>query len=310
MIVVVSHADDMHARLVLEALRPLGREAVVLNPGDFPARARIALGYGAGLGKWTLDCEAGPIRARDVAAVWWRRPLPLVTQPGLHPDHAAFAARQTYEAVAGLAASIDARWVNDPWRDEAATHKPRQLAAAERAGFRVPRTLITNDPEKARTFLDAVGKRRAVHKALHATPEDWHATSFVDPEDRARLPAIRLAPVILQEYVPGVDVRVTVVGKRIFAAAIDARATCSPQDFRLAFDDAKVEPCKLPGDVARRVRALVTDLGLVYAAIDLRRRKNGDYVFLEVNPSGQWLFVERRTGYPISAAIADVLAGR
>jgi glutathione synthase/RimK-type ligase-like ATP-grasp enzyme len=309
-IVAVSHVGDNHAAPVLEALRRLGREAVLLDVGELPRRARISLDYGGRRRAWTLDGPAGPIRARDVTAIWWRRPLPFVPEPGLHPDHAAFASRQAYEAVAGLATSLDVRWVNEPWRDDAASRKPRQLATAERAGLRVPRTLVTNDPEKARAFLDAAGRRRVVHKALHATPGDWHTTRFVGREDRARLPAIRLAPVILQEYVPGVDVRVTVVGGRLLAAAKDAPPTPPPEDFRLVFDDAKVEACKLPRDVAARLLALVKDLGLAFAAIDLRRRDDGEHVFLESNPSGQWLFVERRTGYPISAAVADLLAGK
>ncbi len=309
MIVAVSHAGDEHAGPVLEALRRLGRGAVLLDVSDFPGRARIALDCGGRRRGWTLDGPAGPIRAKDITAIWWRRPLPLAPEPGLHPEHAAFAARQAYEAIAGVAASLDVRWVNEPWSEEAASHKPRQLAAAERAGFRLPRTLVTNDPEKARAFLDAAGKRSVVHKALHATPEDWHMTRFVGPDDRARLPAIRLAPVILQEYVPGLDLRVTVVGDRIFAAAIDARDTRSPQDFRPVYEDARVEACELPARVAARVRALVRELGLAYAAIDLRRRDDGEHVFLESNTSGQWLFIERATGYPISAAVADYLAG-
>ncbi len=307
MIVAVSHAGDEHAGPVLEALRRLGAEAVLLDTSAFPSRAAISFEHGARGRDWTLDGPAGRIRAHDVTAVWWRRPLPLAPEPSLGREHAAFAVRQTYAALAGLAASLDVRWVNDPWRDDAASRKPRQLAAAERVGLRIPRTLVTSDPARARAFLRRV-RGRAVHKAVDATPEDWRTTRIVGPADVARLPALRLAPVILQEYVPGVDVRVTVVGGRLFAAAIDARGTFSPHDFRNAFDEARVERCALPRDVARRLRALLSELGLSYAAIDLRRRDDGEHVFLEVNPSGQWLFIERQTGMPITKAVAELLA--
>ena len=45
-------------------------------------------------------------------------------------------------------------------------------------------------------------------------------------------------------------------------------------------------------------------------AFDLRRRDDGVHVFLEVNPAGQWLYVEEATGLPITAAVARLLAGR
>ncbi len=310
MIVAVSHADDEHTPPVLEALGRLGAPGVLLDVADFPRRARLTLAYGDGGGEWVLEASGRAFRAADVRAVWWRRPKTVEVEPGLSSAEAAFAGRQAAEALSGLAASLDVRWVNEPWREAAACLKPRQLAAAERAGLAVPATLVTNDPERARAFLEARAGVPTIHKALHATREDWHPTAFVGPDDLRRLSALRLSPVIFQEYVPGVDVRVTAVGDKLFAAAIDARETSSPQDFRPVFDDARVEPCKLPGAVATRVRKLLRELGLSYAAIDLRRRDDGEHVFLEANPSGQWLFVERRTGLPITDAVAGLLAGR
>lgn len=295
---------------MLDALRRRGARAELLDVAAFPARAAVSLAYGGRRGAWTLEAPGVSLAARDVTAVWWRRPRLLQAEPGLRPDHEDFALRQADEALSGLAASLDVRWVNQPWRDAAASHKPHQLAWAERLGLRVPRTLVTNDPERAGAFLETARRRRVVHKALHAAPGDWHTTRLVGPEDRRRLPALRLAPVILQQYVPGVDVRVTAVGGKLFAAAIDARRTRSPEDFRPAFDDARVEPCSLPREVAGRLRRLLRALGLAYAAIDLRRRDDGEHVFLEANPSGEWLFVERRTGLPITEAVAALLAGR
>lgn len=310
MIVAVSHAQDDHAAPVLAALRRRGEDVVLLDTGELPGRATISLEVGGRSPGATIRGSHGAIRARDVTAVWWRRPRPLRAARGLTADDADFAVRQADEALSGLAASLDVRWVNDPWRDRAASHKPRQLAAARQAGLAVPRTLVTNDPERARAFLDAAGERAVVHKALHATPEDWRTTRLVGRADRRRLASVRFAPLIFQEYVAGVDVRVTAVGGALFAAAIDARGTSSPEDFRPAFREARVEPCALPASVASRLRALVGALGLSYAAIDLRRRDDGAHVFLEANPSGQWLFVERRTGLPITEAIAALLAGR
>jgi glutathione synthase/RimK-type ligase-like ATP-grasp enzyme len=174
----------------------------------------------------------------------------------------------------------------------------------------VPPTLITNDPVRARAFVASQGGAPVVHKALHATPLDWHTTRFLEGQDLENLKAIRLAPVILQAYVPGVDLRVIAVGDRLFAAEIDATATASPQDFRTVYDDCRVAPVELPPGVSAGLRRLMASLGLAYGAVDLRRGADGRHHFLEVNPSGLWRFVEHRTGQPISLAIAEHLAGR
>jgi glutathione synthase/RimK-type ligase-like ATP-grasp enzyme len=307
-IVAVSHARDEHAPPVLAALRRLGAEAVLLDLADFPLRGTIALAYGGrGRARRVLRTPGGTLDPRHVSAVWWRRPEPFDLGRGLSPADAEFSFRQILEALGGLAASLDAAWVNDPWRDAAASHKPRHLALAERLGLFVPATLVTNDPRRARTFL-ARRAGKVVHKTLHATGDGWRPTRVVGPEDRARLDALRWAPVVFQEYVAGVDVRVTVVGDRLFATEIDARDTASPEDFRPVWREAPVASCALPADVERRLRALVSELGLRFAAIDLRRRDDGEHVFLEVNPSGQWRFLEERTGQPITEAVARLLA--
>ena len=203
--------------------------------------------------------------------------------------------------------------MNDPWFDERASHKPAQLAAATAAGLTVPPTLISCVPDDARDFLLEMGERPVIQKPLRPTEASWRPTRFITPTDRERLEDLRLAPAILQAYVSGTDIRVTVAGDRLFATAIDASQTRSPQDFRPVFDQARVSACDLPPVVAARVRSLLETLGLRYAAIDFRRTDDGEHVFLEANPAGQWLFLEARTAQPITRAVAEALleaAGR
>jgi glutathione synthase/RimK-type ligase-like ATP-grasp enzyme len=119
---------------------------------------------------------------------------------------------------------------------------------------------------------------------------------------------VRYAPVIFQEYIEGVDLRITVIGNSIFAAEIDAQETSYPVDMRMVIGEAHIRPVELPPKVQKKILELQRRLGLYYGAIDMRRTPQGDYVFFEVNPAGQWLFVEERTQLPISQAIADYLA--
>jgi glutathione synthase/RimK-type ligase-like ATP-grasp enzyme len=309
-ILAVTHPDDDHAAPVLESLKRLSADVAVLDLADLPGRVDLSLGFGTQSGAEASVRLVGgrTVRADEIEAVWWRRTRPFATHPGLTARHAGFAERQTFEAVEGFFASLKARFVNHPHLDRLASHKPLQLATAQAVGLAVPATLVTNDPRRARAFLAGLGGR-AVHKALHATPVDWRPTRWVGPGDLTRLDAVRLAPVILQAFVPGVDVRVFAVGHEVFAAEIDARKSRSPEDFRTAYDECPVRAVELPEAVRAQLLEVMRRLGLAYGAFDLRRGEDGRYLFLEVNPSGLWGFVEERTKQPIGAAVARLLTG-
>jgi glutathione synthase/RimK-type ligase-like ATP-grasp enzyme len=131
----------------------------------------------------------------------------------------------------------------------------------------------------------------------------------VGPAERRTLDAVRIAPVIFQEYVPAeVDLRVTIVAGDVFAAAIHSADTDYPVDFRMSIGQAQVEAAALPAEVVGQLHALMARLGIVYGAFDLRRTPEGEHVFLEVNTAGEFLFIEERTGQPITDSLASWLA--
>lgn len=222
-----------------------------------------------------------------------------------------FAATEAQEALAGMWHSLDAFWVNDPARDQVAHRKAYQLSVAQDVGLRIPHTMITNDPGEARRFVDARGYRDVVYKAFSATERDWRETRLLREEELELLDNVRYAPVIFQEYVEAaVDLRVTAVGDELYAVAIHSQETDYKVDFRMDIASARIEAVALPDEVQRTLRALMQRLGLVYGAIDMRLTPDGRYVFLEINPAGQWLFVEQPSGQPIADALARLLDER
>lgn len=309
MILLVSHGRDEHLAPVRAELRRLGARSALLDLSRYPAGGRVTLQLGAGRFRARLDTEDGPVRAEDIAAVWWRRPQALVADPAMaRESHRRFAVRETSATLAGLWQSLPVRWVNHPLRSRAAERKPWQLWQAERAGLAVPRTCITNDPAAARAFLGELAPAPVIYKGLTASPELWRETRRVGAAERRLLALLRHAPVIFQEQVPGTDLRVTAVGGELFAAEIDAGGSAYPDDFRVDPAAARVRAARLPAAVGRGLRRLLGALGLDYAAVDLRRTPRGEVLFLEVNPGGQWLFVEERTGQPIARQLARTLA--
>lgn len=307
-ILIVSHPADDHAAVVLDALDRVGHPAVLVDTARFPSDASLTQRFDGDRRyyEWSIDGQS--IDLSCCRAGWWRRPLPFTLQSGITPGVTSFAYSECHEAVAGLWAALELDWVNPPELDEAAHHKPYQLAAATKVGLPIPRTVITNDPDVAREFIATLGPERTVYKTFLATEQYWRETRVVRPEELELLDSVRLAPVIFQEYVPAIaDVRVTVVGERMFAAAIIPAPGGYELDYRMDMDGASFEPVELPVETRQGVHALMERLGLVFGAVDLRRTPDDRYVFLEVNPAGEWRFVEERTDQPITRAVAELL---
>jgi glutathione synthase/RimK-type ligase-like ATP-grasp enzyme len=292
-------------------LNRLGDAVTLLDMSKFPQAMRLAMCYKKEGRSFHFRLEDGEkISLSDCRSIWWRRPQAFVLHPEVvRPGDLNFIQSESHEAFAGLWQAADAFWINHPTRDQVASHKAYQLRVAQQVGLFIPSTLITNDPEEARGFIDARGHDQTIYKAFSATAEDWRETRLLRASEVALLDNVKYAPVIFQEYVAArVDLRVTVVGPSMFPAAIYSQETSYKVDFRMDMANARIESWTLPTDVESRLRAFMSSLGLVYGAIDMRLTEDGRYVFLEVNPAGQWLFVEERSGQPITAAISRLLA--
>ncbi len=311
MILILSSDDDVHARHVMHHIAERGHGATLLNLADFPKDAHLIFEAGQSSSRRLLHYRGQTIDLSKVSSVWWRRPQPY----GMHPDVTDpvldnFAIREVDEAIQGLWLTLDADWINIPSRDQDASRKAWQLDVARAAGLTMPRTLITTDPDAARDFAAREGVDRTIYKPFQGSEDAWRETRLLRTEELDKIDAVKYAPVIFQEYIEATcDLRVTVVGDKIFAAAIDSQKTAYRVDFRMDMN-VTITPTKLAPKTEAGIRKLMKSLDLTYGAIDFRRRPNGEEVFLEINPAGQWLFVEDQTGQPISKAVADYLIDR
>ena len=309
-VLVIATESDPHTRAVVGTIEDLGGSAEVLDLSRVPQRTSLSIRYTCcGERTFQFGGEGGTIDLADVGAIWWRRPQqPQLSSEITDPTHRLFAANETHEALSGLWYALDAFWINDPARDHVAHRKVKQLRVAQDVGLRIPDTLITCDPGAARQFIDRHGYRAVAYKSFSALEEEWRETRVLRGEELELLDAVRFAPVIFQEYIEAVyDLRISVVGREVFPAAIHSQQTDYPADFRMDMDNADIEPVTLPQEVTHQLLDLMDRLGLVYGAIDMRLREDGRYVFLEVNPAGQWLFIEEKTRQPIAASLARAL---
>jgi glutathione synthase/RimK-type ligase-like ATP-grasp enzyme len=208
-----------------------------------------------------------------------------------------------------------ARWVNSIEAEWFASFKNHQLQQAQIVGLKTPDYYIGNDPKLAASFiknyafltvkpynragLQDEGKIHYVHSRKKVQHE---LLEFVD--------AVSNCPIILQNYVEKqLELRVTIIGDTVLACSIDSQAShLNTDDFRMNdMKDLKHEIYQLPISIERALLALMKRLNLVFGCVDIILTPENEYVFLEVNPSGQWLWIEEATGLPIAETIANFL---
>jgi glutathione synthase/RimK-type ligase-like ATP-grasp enzyme len=242
--------------------------------------------------------------------VWWRRPeVPVTAEASGAADAIADQWRAFFAALANVPGPT---WVSDPKNIRAAEDKARQLRQARAAGLAVPDTLWTNDLDDARIFIERWDGTAVVKSIASAWWEEKHAghfvfSSLITADDLPEPQRLASAPVCIQQPItPKRDVRVTVVNKTVLAAIREDRDEHdAPLDWRLA-DQRPWLPYELPPDVADACRVLVSDLGLLFSGIDFALGDAGKHWFLELNPNGEWGWLQR-AGLPIAEALADTL---
>jgi hypothetical protein len=312
-LVLVSNREDLTADWLVLELERRDEPFVRLCTEDYPSKIRIG---------WTLNDAAlelgeSTLAAEDVTAVWWRRSVAPVIPAGRSPGEMAWAAGESLAAWDGFWEGVNAHWVNTPGANAKAESKPAQLRAAKRLGMNVPATLITSSRAAARSFVEAEGT--VVCKALRSglipgvNGDRVLYTQPVDPQMLAGLEELGPEPYLFQALVEkSADVRVTVIGERVFACRIDSQSTpdASVDWRRGSAEDLHHESIELDEPTTRRLRDLTAGFGLRFAAIDLAVDRERGYVFFEINPNGQWAWVEQLTGQPLASALADELLRR
>jgi glutathione synthase/RimK-type ligase-like ATP-grasp enzyme len=314
-VLIVSTKVDLATDAVVQRLTDRDVPCYRLNTEDYPFQNTLAY-YPVemnGSDHWLL-CNGEPVRSPT--SIWYRRLRAPSTPDGMDEGIATFCRQEARAAIVGGIIGRQTRWMSHPSAIWEAEYKPYQLQLAASLGLTIPRTVVTNDPGAVRSafheFGDLIVKPTRSGHVIKDGAEYAVYTSRLLAEHLDELESARWSPSIYQALIPKkYDIRVTVVGDRCFAAAID-----SPSDPAAHIDWRQTEnpalphyPHKLPGTLAASLRQLMEALRLTFGAIDLVETPEGEYVFLEVNPNGQWLWVDDMLNLGISDAVADWLGG-
>jgi glutathione synthase/RimK-type ligase-like ATP-grasp enzyme len=304
-------ADDYHALGVAKAIERDGGYPVIVDNSDFPQS--IGLRHrqkGEEIESRLTLKEGRTIQLDTLTGVWWRRPQDYKpAETTLHPALRRFVMDEAREAFLGALAASVPNFINPVGASRQASHKLAQLPRAVHYGLHIPETLVTNEPDAARDFA-ASRLGACIYKTFTGCDFSPCETRLLaSAEDYNELERVKDCPIILQEHIAGeYDVRVTVVGNEAFAASIHYKAGKHPVDGRVS--QAPIYRHELPSEVQESVISLVQSYGLFYGAVDLRFSKEQGYIFFEINPEGQFLWVEIEAELGICDAMARLLMNK
>lgn len=258
-----------------------------------------------------VQLDGKTLSIRDPLSVLYRAPTHLRESSGHRYDPKDLLARHQWTAFArSLTVFTRAKWVNHPRDTFLAENKPFQLALAREVGFSVPETRVTNAP--ALIQAQGIGSSTWAVKSLDSfllrvnDRDAFFYTQCLTMEELCR-ESLNAMPVIAQQWLdPKVDVRVTVVGQKCFAASVTADQGGIHGDWRLLKDKAIFTKLELPDEITDKCRSFLDRLHLTFGAIDFAM-VDDQWYFLEINPTGEWAWLVERAQLPIDVAIVDEL---
>lgn len=312
-ILIVTNELDAHADALVLELHKRDIPVFRFHPEDFPHTCSVTIEIQDGRLEGEIVTSHRRVALKDICAAWYRHPQSLLagsrnlTSTKLDD----YVKAQCTATLTTLYESLQTFWVCHPSRLRRANIKALQLAEANKAGLQTPHTLISNDPTKVGDFVRLSEKTECAIKpliALGVSDEQGYRLPLTTtlPEDYP-LDSVALAPSIFQPYVHKVaDLRCVVIGERIFTARINSQVNESTRlDWRGG--ECQHEILALPQQVEASIHRLMDSFGINFASIDMLLTAEGEFVFLELNPNGQWLWLEEELGLPLVSSMADLL---
>lgn len=310
-ILIISTVVDTATDAVVLSLSQRGISHHRINTENFPFESNFTLDFQA-IGNTAITFQSGRIAPH---AIWYRR----LRSPGCPENMDSgiydFCLRENRAAFLGGLLTQRTRWMSHPsdvWRAE---FKPNQLKIAQEVGMRIPKTIVSNDPVIIRrTFREFGPLIVKPARSGHFWQGGEEFSIFTCPITEEHLDALqdaKWAPSIYQELIPKrFDIRVTCVGSKLFTAAIHSQTDPAAEvDWRRTENpELPHSSIELPAQIADQIRKLMQCLQLEFGCIDLVLTPDNEYVFLEVNPSGQWLWLDDQLNLGISDAVADWLS--
>jgi len=306
-IAIVSFKDDFHSLVIRHALnqftdvicdiievdRQYSKPSITWSISQYQDKATIMNSDGSNV----------PIESLDV--IWWRRGNrhQQISSEINEPEHIQIINQSCYDSLLGnLYTRFYGTWISDPIATLTSSNKLIQMQSAKKAGFLIPETLVTQNPFELRKFKEKIGKviLKPVQSSLfRAIPTQMLTDVHIDKDE-----SIMSCPVIYQQYIPGRrHLRVNCFGRDTHAVELES----SDLDWRLDLNNASMNIVNLDKEIEESLYRVCDDLGLSMGIFDLKITPKGEIVWLEVNPQGQFLFIQGLTDLDLTSSFSHFL---
>jgi glutathione synthase/RimK-type ligase-like ATP-grasp enzyme len=319
MVLCLTHSSDVYTiDIVQQSLKQAGMPSFRLNTDEFALNYRLKYSLQNSSQETCLKLNGQEINAAQISAVWYRKLWKLKVPEDLDPAYHDIFNKEyrTYLQIFFDQLS-HVPWMNSMSSDHATSNdKLLQLITAKNAGLLVPETIFTNDPNSIHQLFEKCKGNLIVklHGSLSKSMEGntaFFPTTKLTAADMDRLDELAYCPMIFQEYIPkAYELRIVYVDGDIFAGKIPVESTAATDWRALQGGRIQWQHYELPLHVQEKLSAMMQRLGLTFGAIDMIKHTNGDYIFLEVNPQGEWGMIQKYLNYPIGETIAQKLITR
>ena len=315
-LLIVTDAWDSHADIIVKECAVRDIAVFRFHPSEYPEKISLSIEVSGSSISGEIDTGHRKLQLDRVCSAWYRRPFE--PEPRMHDpyDPSAYVALQSRAALRDLYSAIGDKWIVDPFRLSRADLKATQLLHAAKCGLTTPRTVLTNAEKIAKKFFDEnkspliIKPLRTPVRAPHIDGA-WRYPRAVRWEGQ-EIPAgaIQQCATSFQPYIPKkLELRCVVIEEEVFCASIDTQSHPSkPDDGRTVHNELPWKPFELPHHVAAGMIDLVKSFDIAFCSADLILTPDNEYVFLDLNPNGQWLWLDfPPTCLPVKQKFLDMV---
>jgi glutathione synthase/RimK-type ligase-like ATP-grasp enzyme len=319
MVLCITHSQDFYnIDIVQQALQQAGMPSFRFNSDEFALNCKLNYMLRNGERENYLLINGQKITASQISGVWYRKLWKMKVPDELDMNYREVFIKEyaTYQQLF-FDQLQHVPWMNSMQQDHVVGNdKLLQLTHARQAGLVIPETIFTNDPEHIRNFFDECKGELVVklHGALSRSMEGntpFFPTTKLSPSDMEKVDQLAYCPMIFQQYIPKeYELRVVYVDGSFFAGKIP-NEHAGVTDWRTISNHRVAwQQYELPESEQEKIHNMMQSLQLTFGAIDIIKNTNGEFVFLEVNPQGEWGMLQKYLDYPIGQTIANKLITR
>lgn len=307
-VLIISHSMDFTTDLICIELNKRNVKYIRLNRDMFN-KYKIKVDIENISMLIEINEEEYIISDRSLISIYYRAPVFLRENFNENLDIEKQLYRSQWMSfMRNLSIFENCRWVNNPNSTFKAEDKLLQLKRAKEIGFDIPYTLLVNSLD----YLNIKDEEQYVVKSLDTVllkqknKESFAYTNIISGEELKKS-RLDIAPIVFQKYIDNkTDIRVTVIGNKIFPVRIEKNDIGIKGDWRLEKEKVEYNVMMLPKEIEEKCVKIVETFKLAFGGIDLIE-SNGKYYFIEINPTGEWAWLNEKNNCRIDEAICDYL---